>query len=87
MNNRRFVFLIAHRSSFCQDNNTRYVHNLLVRPYRPCMAEGYLKPSLVLSSDFLAGQFFDCLLGPIRCNGDPHVSSSSLLGYHMKDRG
>lgn len=48
------------------------------------MAEGYLKPSLVLSGDFVARQFFDCFLGPVRGNGDPHVSSSSLLGYHMK---
>ena len=35
-----------------------------------CMAEGYLKPSLVLRSDTLAGQFFDCVFGPVRWKGD-----------------
>lgn len=34
----------------------------------------------MLGGDFVARQFFDCLLGPIRCNGDPQVSLVSRLG-------
>lgn len=31
----------------------------------PCIVEGYLKPSLVLSGDSFAGQLFDCFLGHV----------------------
>jgi len=44
------------------------------------MVEGCLNPSLVLRGDFVAGQFFDCLLGPARFKGDPHVSDFGCFG-------